>query len=114
VQRRFGGRLRALNEGVVRDGAYYLFTLRLVPLFPFFLINLGMGLTRIRVGTFFWVSFVGMLPDTFLYVNAGHVAADINSIGDIFSLPLIVSLALLGVAPLLFRLLVRWAGRFRQ
>jgi uncharacterized membrane protein YdjX (TVP38/TMEM64 family) len=111
VQRRFAERLKALNDGVERDGAFYLFTLRLVPLFPFFLINLGMGLTRMRVWTFFWVSLVGMLPGTFLYVNAGHVAADINSIGDIISPELLVSFALLGVAPLVFRKLLQWKGR---
>jgi len=111
IQRRFGERLKALNEGVERDGPFYLFTLRLVPLFPFFFLNLGMGLTRMRVWTFFWVSLVGMLPGTFLYVNAGTELSRINSPSDVLSLPLIVSFALLGVVPLLLRLLVRWLGR---
>jgi uncharacterized membrane protein YdjX (TVP38/TMEM64 family) len=113
IQRRFGDRLKALNEGVERDGPYYLFTLRLVPLFPFWLINLGMGLTRMRVWTFFWVSLLGMLPGTFLYVNAGTELSRINSPSDVVSLPLIISFALLGVVPLLLRLLVRWLGRRR-
>jgi hypothetical protein len=113
VQRRFGQRLQALNEGVERDGAYYLFTLRLVPLFPFFLINLGMGLTRMRVWTFFWVSLLGMLPGTFLYVNAGRELARIDSPSDVLSWPLLVSLALLGIVPLVFRKLVQWKVRLR-
>src|SRR5438445_210069 len=71
VQRRFAERLRPLNQGLERDGAYYLFTLRLVPAVPFFLINLGMGLTPMRVGAFVLVSWLGMLLGTFLYVNAG-------------------------------------------
>src|SRR6516165_1185380 len=70
VQRRFGARLERLNQGIDQDGAYYLFTLRLVPVFPFFLINLGMGLTRMGVWRYAWVSLLGMLPGTFLYVNA--------------------------------------------
>jgi uncharacterized membrane protein YdjX (TVP38/TMEM64 family) len=113
VQRRFAERLKTLNEGVQRDGAYYLFTLRLVPLFPFFLINLGMGLTRMRVWTYFWVSLVGMAAGTFLYVNAGRELARIDAPGDVLSLRLLVSLALLGVVPLLFRKLVQWKIRVR-
>src|SRR5262245_25857871 len=85
VQRRFGARLDALNRGVERDGAFYLFTLRLVPLVPFFLVNLGMGLTRMRVRTFAWVSMIGMLPGTFLYVNAGWQVGQINSPQDVVS-----------------------------
>ena len=73
MQARFGQgvTLLAFNRGFENDGAFYLFSLRLVPLFPFFLINLAMGLTPIRTWTFFWVSLAGMLPGTFLYVNAG-------------------------------------------
>ena len=67
VQRRYAERLRAINAGIERDGAFYLFTLRLVPLFPFFVINLLMGLTRIRVWTFYWVSQIGMLAGTAVY-----------------------------------------------
>lgn len=111
VQRRFGTRLKALNDGVERDGAYYLFTLRLVPLFPFFLINLGMGLTRLRVATFFWVSLLGMLPGTFLYVNTGRELGLIQSPADVLSPTLLISLALLGVVPLVFRKLLQWKAR---
>ncbi len=106
VRRHFGGRLAAVNRGVERDGAYYLFTLRLVPAFPFFVVNLGMGLTPMRVRTFAWVSFLGMLPGTFLYVNAGAELGRVASPGDVLSAGLLVSLALLGLVPLLLRLLV--------
>src|SRR5262245_33891663 len=78
VQRRFGDRLEPINRGVEKDGAYYLFTLRLVPVVPFFLINLGMGLTPIRLTTFAAGSWLGMLPGTFLYVNAGTELATLD------------------------------------
>jgi uncharacterized membrane protein YdjX (TVP38/TMEM64 family) len=106
VQRRFGERLRAINDGVERDGAYYLFSLRLVPLFPFFLINLGMGLTRMGLTTFAWVSLLGMLPGTFVYVNTGAALGTLASPKDVLSPVVLVALALLGVAPLLLRKLV--------
>lgn len=111
--RRWGDKLRAINEGVERDGGYYLFTLRLVPAFPFFLINLGMGLTPLRVGTYVWVSFVGMLPGTFLYVNTGTAIRSINSPADVLSRQVVLSLALLGLAPLVFRKVVQWKARQR-
>jgi uncharacterized membrane protein YdjX (TVP38/TMEM64 family) len=111
VQRRWGEKLRAINEGVEQDGAYYLFTLRLVPAVPFFLINLGMGLTPMRLGTFVWVSLVGMLPGTFLYVNAGTALAAIDSPREVLSPGVLVSFALLGVVPLVFRKLVQWKTR---
>jgi uncharacterized membrane protein YdjX (TVP38/TMEM64 family) len=107
VQARFAARLDALNRGFERDGAYYLFSLRLVPLFPFFLINLGMGLTPMRTWTYTWVSFVGMLPGSFLYVNAGRALATLESPRDLLSTDTIVSLVLLGIAPLAFRWLLR-------
>jgi uncharacterized membrane protein YdjX (TVP38/TMEM64 family) len=103
VQRRFGPRLEAVNRGVERDGAYYLLTLRLVPAFPFFLINLGLGLTPMRVGTFARVSLLGMLPGTFLYVNAGRALGTLDSPQDILSPGVLVSLALLGIVPLALR-----------
>jgi uncharacterized membrane protein YdjX (TVP38/TMEM64 family) len=106
VQRRFGGRLEAINRGIERDGAYYLFTLRLVPAVPFFLVNLGMGLTRMPARTFLWVSLLGMLPGTFLYANAGTALATINSPRDVLSPTVLISLALLGLVPLVLRLLL--------
>jgi uncharacterized membrane protein YdjX (TVP38/TMEM64 family) len=107
VERRYGHRLAALQEGFDREGAYYLFSLRLVPLFPFFLINLGMSLTRMSVRTFAWVSWLGMLPATFLYINAGTELGQIDSPSKALSSGVIVSLALLAVLPLVFRKLVR-------
>jgi len=103
VQRRFGERLAAFNAGVAKDGAFYLFTLRLVPVVPFFVINLAMGLTPMRTGTFYGVSQLGMLAGTAVYVNAGTQLAAIDSLRGIVSPPMLVSLVLLGVFPLLAR-----------
>lgn len=100
VQNRFGHNLRAVNAGMARDGAFYLFTLRLVPLFPFFVINLLMALTPIRTLTFFLVSQLGMFPATVVYVNAGTQLAKIDSLAGIVSPGLVVSFTLLGLFPL--------------
>ena len=101
VQSRFGERLAAINEGMRKDGAFYLFTLRVVPLFPFFLINLAMGLTHIKLLTYYGVSQLGMLFGTVVYVNAGTQLARIDKLSDVASPGLLASLALLGVFPLL-------------
>ena len=101
VQSRFGDRLKAFNEGVARDGAFYLFTVRLVPIFPFFLINLLMGLTTIRAFTFYWVSQVGMFVGTLVYVNAGTQLGQLESLSGILSPSLLLSFVLLGVFPLM-------------
>ena len=101
VQARFGDRLAAINDGVRKDGAFYLFTLRVVPLFPFFLINLAMGLTSLRVLTFYGVSQLGMLPGTLVYVNAGTQLARIDKLADVASPAVLASLALLGLFPLI-------------
>jgi uncharacterized membrane protein YdjX (TVP38/TMEM64 family) len=114
VQRRFGSRLAAMNRGVEQDGAYYLLTMRLVPVFPFFLVNLGMGLTPMRARTFAWVSLLGMLPGTFLYVNAGAELGHIDSPRGILSPSVLISLALLGLVPLALRLVLRWARNRRR
>ncbi|NDY42831.1 TVP38/TMEM64 family protein [Dissulfurirhabdus thermomarina] len=112
VQERYGDRLRAVNEGIEREGAFYLFTLRLVPVFPFFVINLVMGLTRMPVWTYYWVSQVGMLPATIVYVNAGRELARIDSPAGILSPGLLASFALLGLLPLLSRRAVAfWRAR---
>lgn len=113
VQARFGDRLRLINAGIRRDGSFYLFSLRLVPLFPFFLINLVMGLTPIRVWTFYWVSQLGMLPGTLVYINAGTQLADISSLSGILSPTLIASFAAIGLLPLAARLVVRGLERLR-
>jgi len=101
VTTKFGDRLSAINEGIRRDGSFYLFTLRLVPLFPFFMINLVMGLTPIRTLTFYWVSQLGMLPGTLVYVNAGTQLAKIDRVNGILSPTMLISFALLGLFPLL-------------
>ncbi|MBI4988835.1 MAG: FAD-dependent oxidoreductase [Rhodocyclales bacterium] len=106
VQAKFGERLQALNAGVARDGAFYLFTLRLVPVFPFFLINLAMAMTPIRAWAFYWVSQLGMLAGTLVYVNAGTQLAKIESLSGILSPGLIVSFALLGLFPLIAKKIV--------
>lgn len=106
VQSRFGGRLKAFNEGIAKDGAFYLFTLRLVPIFPFFLINLLMGLTTIRALTFYWVSQVGMFVGTLVYVNAGTQLGQLESLSGILSPSLLLSFVLLGVFPLIAKKIV--------
>ena len=100
VQARFGARLAEIDKGVQKEGAFYLFTLRLVPLVPFFVINLLMGLTRMKVATFYWVSQLGMLAGTVVYVNAGTQLGKIDSLKGILSPALIGSFVLLGVFPL--------------
>lgn len=103
IQRRYGDKLRAINDGVRKDGPYYLFTLRLIPVFPFFLINLLMGLTPIRTWTFYWVSQAGMLAGTVVYVYAGTELGKIDSPKDILSPALIAAFVLLGLFPLIAR-----------
>ena len=106
VQSRFGTRLADIDKGVAREGAFYLFTLRLVPLVPFFVINLLMGLTTMRAWTFYWVSQVGMLAGTVVYVNAGTQLAKIESLRGILSPALVGSFVLLGLFPLLAKKIV--------
>jgi uncharacterized membrane protein YdjX (TVP38/TMEM64 family) len=106
VQRKFGDKLVKINRGMEQEGGFYLFSLRLVPLFPFFVINLVMGLTPIRMGTYYWVSQLGMLPATAVYVNAGTQLAKIDSLAGILSPGLIISFGLLGLFPVLSKKLL--------
>ncbi len=106
VQQRFGKRLRVVNEGMQREGAFYLFTLRLVPVVPFFVVNVLMGLTKLPVRTFYWVSQLGMLAATAVFVNAGTQLASLHSLSGILSPRIIGSFALFGVFPLLARWIV--------
>ncbi|MCG8551157.1 MAG: FAD-dependent oxidoreductase [Desulfobacterales bacterium] len=99
IQNRFADRLKKINEGVEADGPFYLFTLRLVPVFPFFVINLVMGLTPIKTGIFYIVSQVGMLPGTLAYINAGTQLSKVESASGILSLPMLASFAVLGIFP---------------
>lgn len=106
VQAKFGNRLTAINAGVEKEGAFYLFTLRLVPVFPFFLINLLMGLTQMKAWTFFWVSQLGMFAGTVVYVNAGTELAKITSLSGILSPALIASFVVLGFFPLVAKKII--------
>jgi uncharacterized membrane protein YdjX (TVP38/TMEM64 family) len=99
VQGKFGGRLRVIDDGLQKDGAFYVFTLRLIPVFPFFVINLLMGLTRIKTPTFFWVSQLGMLPATIVFVNAGTQISRIESPAGLLSPALIASFVALAFFP---------------
>jgi pyruvate/2-oxoglutarate dehydrogenase complex dihydrolipoamide dehydrogenase (E3) component/uncharacterized membrane protein YdjX (TVP38/TMEM64 family) len=111
VQARFGARLGEIDKGIEKDGAFYLFTLRLVPLVPFFVINLLMGLTRMKAWTFYWVSQLGMLAGTVVYVNAGTQLARIDSLRGILSPGLIGSFVLLGIFPLIAKKIVEGIQR---
>ncbi|OZG74958.1 dihydrolipoyl dehydrogenase [Hahella sp. CCB-MM4] len=108
VQNKFGESLRAVNQGIQREGSFYLFGMRLVPLFPFFVINLVMGLTPLKTRTFFWVSQLGMLPGTFVYVNAGTQLGQIESTSDILSPGLLGSFVLLGIFPFIAKRLMEF------
>jgi uncharacterized membrane protein YdjX (TVP38/TMEM64 family) len=108
VNARFGNQLQEIDTGVTRDGAFYLFTLRLVPLIPFFVINLAMGLTALKAHTFYWVSQVGMLAGTLVYVNAGTQLAKIESLSGILSPALVGSFTLLGAFPIIAKKIVEY------
>jgi len=113
VQSRFGDKLKAINDGIAKDGALYLFTLRLVPLFPFFLINLLLGLTPMKTRTFYWVSQVGMLAGTLVFVNAGTQLAALQSLSGILSPALLFSFVLLGIFPMIAKKITTWLQRRR-
>ncbi|MFK8083852.1 MAG: FAD-dependent oxidoreductase [Granulosicoccus sp.] len=106
IESRFGEKLKTFNENIERDGAFYLFTVRLVPVFPFFLVNLVMGLTRLKTGVFYLVSQIGMLAGTLVFVNAGTQLAQIDSLSGILSPGLLFSFVLLGVFPLIAKKIV--------
>ena len=103
VQRRFAAQMSTIDAGMDRDGARYLFALRLMPLFPFFLVNLLMGLTRLRVRHYWWVSQLAMLPATVIYLNAGRELGKLTSLRDILSPGLLFAFTLLGLLPLVTR-----------
>lgn len=113
VRQRFGEKLKSIDAGVEKQGAFYLFTLRLLPVFPFFLINLLMGLTSIKTFTFYWVSQVGMLAGTIVYVNAGTQLAQIDSLSGILSPGLLLSFILLGIFPWIAKGIVAVVNRRR-
>ncbi|MBA3008267.1 MAG: TVP38/TMEM64 family protein [Proteobacteria bacterium] len=111
VQARFGEKLERINEGIEQEGGFYLFTLRLIPVFPFFVINLAMGLTRIKLSTYYWVSQLGMLPGTLVYVNAGKELGKLETLAGILSPSLIFSFVLLGLFPITVKKIV---GRIKR
>ena len=106
VQNKFGDKLTTINDGIAREGAFYLFTLRLIPVFPFFVINLVMGLTKMPLFTFYWVSQLGMLAGTAVFVNAGKELGKIDSLSGILSPGLIGSFVILGLFPLVVKKLL--------
>jgi len=113
VQGRFKSQLSAVNEGLEKDGGFYLFSLRMVPLFPFFVINLVMGLSKLKLWQFYWVSQVGMLAGTVVFVFAGTQLAEVSELGDVLSPGLLVALSLLGLFPLIARKALAWMERLR-
>jgi uncharacterized membrane protein YdjX (TVP38/TMEM64 family) len=114
VQNKIGNRIKKVNEGIEKEGSFYLFTLRLIPLFPFWMINLAMGLTKMPLKRYYWVSQIGMLPGTMLYVNAGKELGKIDSPAGILSPSLIISFALIGIFPLVVKKLVAWYRSRRE
>ena len=100
VQQRFAEQLKTINNGVEKEGGFYLFSLRLIPAFPFFLINIAMALTPIKAWPFYWISQLGMLPGTLVYVNAGTQLSQLESMQGILSPDLILSFVALGLLPL--------------
>jgi len=108
VQKKFGEKLQSINKGIEDEGAFYLFTMRLIPVFPFFVINLVMGLTKMSLRTFYWVSQLGMLPGTMVYINAGKELAKIDSLSGILSPSLLISFAILGLFPITVKKLMKW------
>lgn len=103
LQSKYSDKLKSINEGIEKDGAFYLFTMRLIPAFPFFIVNLVMGLTPLKTMTYFFVSQIGMLPGTIVYVNAGTQLGQLKSLSGILSLNMIGSFALLGIVPLIIK-----------
>lgn len=113
VTQRFHKQLRQINQGLIRDGGYYLWSLRLLPVFPYFMINLLMGLTEMKVGRFYWISQLAMLPGTLVYINAGKQLSTIESVVDILSLPIITSFVLIAVFPVAVKMVCRFIERRR-
>ena len=115
IQRRFGDRLDAFNESLAKEGAFYLFTLRLIPAVPFFVINVVMGLTPMRVWTFWWVSQIGMLAGTFIFIYAGSSVPDLKTLaqqgtGGIVTPQLLIAFSLLGLFPITVRKILQAIG----
>ncbi len=113
ITSKFGDKLKVINDGVAKEGGFYLFTMRLIPAFPFFLVNLVMGLTPIKTLTYFFVSQIGMLPGTLVYVNAGTQLAQLDSLKGILSPKLLFSFMLLGLFPLIAKKSMSYFNKFK-
>lgn len=111
VENKFQSNLKSINKGIEKDGTFYLFSLRLIPIFPFFLVNILMGITSISTMTYFWVSMLGMIPGTIVYINAGVQLSKIDSIKSVVSPPILISLILLGVLPMISKSIINWFKR---
>ena len=108
VQKKYHQYLSTINSGIEKEGVFYLLSLRLIPIFPFFLINLVMGLTRISIWKYYAVSQVGMFPGTLVYVNAGTALASISAIKDILSFQIIFAFSMLGILPIVLNLILKY------
>ena len=108
VQKKYHQYLSTINAGIEKEGGFYLFTLRLIPIFPFFLINLVMGLTRISIWKYYVVSQIGMFPGTLVYVNAGKALASISAVKDILSFQIIFAFSMLGILPIVLNLILKY------
>ena len=113
-EKKFATTLNKINTGLIKNGIFYLFFVRLVPIFPFFVINILFGLTNMSLKKFFIVSFLGMLPGIFLFVNAGRQISNINSIKDIYSINIILSFVLIGILPILLKKLMYYFNFIKE
>ena len=106
IQKRYKKQLVTINNEFINEGIFYIFALRLVPVFPFFVVNIVTSLLPIKLSTFFWVSMLGMFPATLVYVNAGNELSKINSFSDILSFQVLISFSLIGILPLTIKFLL--------
>ncbi len=113
-QKKFRNFFEKINQGVEKEGKFYLFTLRLIPAFPFFIINVVMGLTKIDLKSFYWVSQLGMLLGTVVYVNAGASLANVNNLSDILSFNIIISFVLIGIFPIITKKVLEFYNKKKQ
>ena len=107
IQNRYKKQLVTINQEFINEGIFYIFALRLVPIFPFFVVNIVTSLLPIKLSTFFWVSILGMFPATLVYVNAGNELSKINSFSDILSFQVLISFSLIGILPLTIKFLLK-------
>jgi len=114
IQKKFGSQLENVNKGIETEGAFYVFGMRLVPLIPFVVVNSLLGLTKLKTSTFYWSSQLGMLIGTAVFVNAGTQLAEIDNLGDILSIKLVLSFVLLGVFPIIAKHVLNWIKKNKQ